>query len=145
MNIESMEIHANRLHKGTMAILEKLTGMPEDKIPYLPIIACSKGKTRCFTPSATQGGSNPEYIASYIINGAFSLEIKMKYLHALETGHEIKGHKLLELFSALTDETKQFIRDDMSRITKQSQQYKELSQQLRQHVKKFEWDVHKLL
>ena len=121
MDIEYLGKCADRHHLGTLAIVEKLLQTnwnPDDVCPYL----VKKAKDiHFYVPAISAVEPNHEYISPYIMNGAFSLELKMKYLHALETGKKMEaGHRLLELFTELSAESKESIRKHMKETIKES-------------------------
>ncbi|MDO9104342.1 MAG: hypothetical protein Q7U57_05205 [Methylovulum sp.] len=143
MNLDHLEKCAQRQHKGTMAIVEKMVGLPQSQIKMCPIIV-KKGTELCmYSPYP----ADCEYISPYIMNGGFSLELKMKYLHYLETGKQIEsGHKLRAIYCELTDASKKALRENLKEVVKNCSLCKEAVKFFNSEYKiQFNWDIHKLL
>jgi hypothetical protein len=147
MDIKNLELCALRQDRATEAIVEKLVGLPARFIKVFPIIAKKGTFLHMYMPGNVGVNIDYDFVSPYIMNGAFSLELKMKYLHALETGEKMKsGHKLLELFAELSDETKKVIRNKLKLITKKSKLHQDTTKYFTQEANiQFSWEVHKLL
>ena len=81
------------------------------------------------------------------MNGAFSLELKMKYLHYLETGKKIEsGHELCGIFGELTNESKEALRENLKQVVKNCSVCKEAVKFFNSEYKiQFRWDIYNLL
>jgi len=100
MNLEHLEKCAIRHHKGTLAIVEKLVGVPESHIEMCPLIAKKGTVLHAYFPQTNGRAPDYDYLNPYVMNGAFSLELKMKYLHYLETAQKIEAnHNLIDISS----------------------------------------------
>lgn len=144
MNIEALEKAAENYHKGTMAVVEKLLGIPERYIVTTPIIVLKGSKPLCFVLDKTNIQPHVNFIQPFVMNGAFSLEVKMKLISLLETEKELRGHNLLKLFEQLTDQTKSHARESLKRIVKNSKVHREISREINsEHKVQFSWDAHK--
>lgn len=146
MDLNNLKKCAYRQELATAAIVEKLVGLPADLIEVFPVIAKKSAAIHVFFPGIF-GSINEDYVNPYVMNGAFALELKMKYLHALETGERMEStHRLDAIFSALSGETKKVIRDQFSKITTGSKLHKDTAKHFNQAVKiQFDWDVYRLL
>lgn len=145
MGINSLKLSANRQHKATMAIASRLVGVPEYMIVSCPVITRKAGGIYCYAPGI-RGEMDTDFINSYIMNGAFALELKFKYLHELETHSRLEeGHRLQSLFTALTNETKAKIRDSFKAYTKTNELCKEVTKVMQSQNIQYSWDLHKLL
>lgn len=146
MNIEYLEKCAERYHIGTMAVVEKLVGLPSSMIKVAPFIAKKGANLIFYAPKGNVGiHPNNEYIHPYIMNGAFSLELKMKLLHAVETNSEMQGHNLSTLFGAMSDETKEYMREDIKQYVKNSEPHKDTIDFFKKEKIKFDWQLHKMI
>lgn len=146
MDVESLRVSANNYHKGTMTLVSNLLGVPNEMIKTCPIVVRKRGDTLALA-LGTQGIANDmDYMLPYIINGAFSLEVKMKYLNYFETGVLMQGHNLLTLFEDLTDDTKNSIKQKLKEITSSSSFYRDINREINKtHKVPFSWEAHKLI
>lgn len=97
--------------------------------------------------SAEKNASTPHemgYMQPYIVIGAFSLEILMKYLHILETGEVLRGHKLFDLYCQLSGETKKHMRAEVPKIASTGL-HREISKAINGENIQFSWEPHKLI
>ncbi|WP_331352965.1 hypothetical protein [Cellvibrio sp. UBA7671] len=147
MNINYLEICTQRHHKATLALVEKLVGVPSELVETCPVIAKKGTELHMVMPGITGLTIDYDFVNPYIMNGAFSLELKMKFLNLIETGNKIEaGHRLLGIFSELSNDTKEFLRENLKIIVKNSSTCKEVTKILNQESKiQFNWDLHKLL
>ena len=146
MNIKGLEKAAENYHNGTMALVEKLIGVPERQIKTTPIIIRKNNKTFCYISEYSNLRPDCNFIQPFIINGAFSLEVKMKFLSILETGVQLRGHNLLELYEQQTNDTKLHIRNKLKEIVINSDLHKKTISDLHSNYNlQFSWDTHLLI
>lgn len=147
MDIGYLEKCAERHHKGTLAIAEKLVGLPEALIESCPVVVKKATDIYLYMPNSNAQHIDSDYVNPYIMNGAFSLELKMKFLHALETGTKLEaGHRLLDLFALLTNESKEFLRSNLKSMCKESEKCKATAKYFKHEIRvEFNWEMHKLL
>jgi hypothetical protein len=81
------------------------------------------------------------------MNGGFALELKLKYLHVLETNMSAKhGHQLKLIFNELSSESQAAITEKLKAIVKKSSLHQKISKHFRKHVGiPFRWDASELL
>lgn len=98
-----------------------------------------------YAPSCSKYDS--DYVNPYIMNGSFAIELKMKYLHFLETGFKMKGgHRLRDLFDELSPKTRERIGGELRDIVHSSKLHKRIARYFNEEVKiQFRWDVEFLL
>jgi hypothetical protein len=119
--------------------------MPSPLVSTFPLVAKKGATLFYFAPQEVQ--TDTDFINPYIMNGSFSLELHMKYLHALETERKLLGgHRLWDLFSNLTNESKDAIRTNFSAITKASALHKNISRIFNKELRlPFTWSLELLL
>lgn len=146
MNIKGLEKAAENYHKGTMAVVARLVGLPESLIKTTPIIIRKSNKTYCYISGSSNLQLDMDFVQPFIMNGAFSLEVKMKLLSILETGVQLRGHNLLELYKKLSDDTKLHTREKLKEIVIGSNLHKKTSSNLNSDYNiQFSWDAYKLI
>lgn len=146
MNIQGLEKSAKFYHKGTMAIASRLVGVPEVAIKTTPIIVKKGNQTFGFVLGKNNVPSNMDYMQPFIMNGAFSLEIKMKLIYLLEKGVLLQGHNLLKLYEELGQTTKSHVREKVKEISNSSSWYRDISREINSKYKiQFSWEPHKLI
>ena len=145
MNIDYLGKCSDRQHKATLAVAQQLVCLPAPQIVSLPIVV-RRGELLIY--HSAQEGSRPDmdFVNPYIMNGSFSLELRMKYLHALETGQKMAhGHELKGMFDGLTKESKKSLLGHFSAQTKSSPICKNVARLLNKHKVQFRWDLPFLL
>jgi len=146
MNKDAIEKSANFYHKGTMAILEKLIGTKASAIVASPIIFKKGTEIFSIVPGKKDITNNMDYMLSYIMNGSFSLEIKIKLLLLLESNKWENGHRLLMLYDKLSEPTTKFIEEALKEITSKTPIYKGINRKLNEEFKiNFSWNAQKLI
>jgi hypothetical protein len=130
---------AERQHKATVLLAERVTGVPSEAISSLPVLIKTDRHMALFSYQVN-GGDN-DFINPYLMNAAFALELYFKYLHAAESGQQlVGGHDLLTLFDNLSGESRKFISAAWIDHLKTSEGCKLISFLIDQHVA-FELDV----
>jgi hypothetical protein len=145
MNIDHLGKCADRQHKATLAVAQQLVGLPAPAIPSLPIVV-RRGDLLIYHSTVAGPRQDMDYVNAYIMNGSFSLELRFKYLHALETGQKMQhGHELKGMFDSLTDYSRHALAAHFAAETKNNQICKQISVLLNQHNLQFRWDLAFLL
>lgn len=145
MNIDYLGKCSERQHKATLAVAQQLVCLPAPIIASLPIVV-RRGKVLIYHSS--QDGPRPDmdFVNPYIMNGSFSLELRMKYLHALETGKKMThGHELKTLFDELTEDSRTRLIAYFSTETKNNATCKIISRLLNEQKVQIRWDLPFLL
>jgi len=146
MNIQGLEKSAKDYHKGAMAIASRLVGIPEQAIKTTPIIVKKGSQTFGLVLGKSNILNNMDYMQPFIMNGAFSLEIKMKLIYLLEKGEQLQVHNLLKLYEELSQNTKSHVREKVKEISNSSAWYKDISREINSKYKiQFSWEPHKLI
>jgi hypothetical protein len=105
-----------------------------------------KGKQLIYHSSVEGPKPDMDYVNPYIMNGSFSLELRFKYLHAIETGEKMAhGHELRTIFDSLTEESKSYMSSFFAAETKSNPICKKISALLHQQKMQFRWDLSFLL
>lgn len=141
MNIDYLGKCAIRQHRATLAVAQQLVGLPYPLIHSLPFLAKRKNELWLYAPFRSK--IDFDFVNPYIMNGSFSLELRMKYLHALETGIALpQGHRLRTIFEGLTIECRSAIRANFHEAAKANSSSKEISRVFNEKAKlQFKWDI----
>jgi hypothetical protein len=145
VNIGYLGECANRQHKATLAIAQQLVCLPALAIRSFPIVV-RKGELLIYHAAAEGPNPDMEYVNPYIMNGSFALELRFKYLHALETKQTMQhGHELKGMFDSLTDDSKIALSAFFTDETSNNPTCKQISRMLNEHQLQFRWDLAFLL
>lgn len=145
MNIEYLGKCADRQHKATLAVAQQLVCLPAPAIPSLPIVV-RRGELLIYHSTVEGPKPDMDYVNPYIMNGSFSLGLRFKYLHALETGEKMQhGHELKGMFDSLTESSREALAAFFAAETKGNPICKRISLLLNQHRLQFRWDLAFLL
>jgi len=100
---------AEKFHKGTVLLAEKLIGTKSEKFSTFPFVAKVGENYACFVPGEDLSKINLDYLHPYIVNAGLTLELKLKQLLMVENNDNVRGHNLGSLYKSLSSESKTFI------------------------------------
>lgn len=152
VDLKKAEIAANRFHKTTILLASKVSGSPINSSHVyvtLPHIVTKGSKAICIYSRFKvhpAGLDDSDYINTYVVNGAFSLELHLKILMLIESGNWTHGHKLNELYTGLSDDSKHSIQHTVTNFVNKSEFHKGLPKAIKNIFgSEFTWNVDHLL
>jgi len=145
-----LKIQVERFHKVAALLASKVTGEPfadmlSMNVDTFPCIVSDGSMLSCVLARRPHR-RDYDYITPYVVNAAFSMELRFKLLKLLETNEWISGHELIGLYNNQSDETKDYLDKELSSIVENSQFHKKLHQRINNELKiGFAWEMENLL
>ncbi|HDS0947794.1 TPA: hypothetical protein QDZ34_000402 [Stenotrophomonas maltophilia] len=125
---DKQKLLVEKFHKATVLLAEKLVGEDSSDFSTFPfVVKLQGGNMALFMPGADPNSADHDYLHAFVVNAGLTLELKLKHLHALESGTPPRGHNLVVLFDQLGDQTKEFIRNHIRKQVEGSQSHLAIS------------------
>lgn len=146
MKTGSLGRMVEKFHKSTILMAEKLVGENVEKFLTFPFVARVGAQYVLFMPGQDQKTADLDYLHPYVVNAGLTLELKLKHLLSVEKGKSMREHSLIRLYSALGEETKTFLSNQIAFRVEGSTAHKAISDTARSSLNfDVSWDIEFLL
>ena len=137
---------AQKFHKSTVLLAEKLVGMSSEKFFTFPFVAKVDENYACSVPGQDPSKIDIDYLHPYVVNAGLTLELKLKQLLMIENSENVRGHNLGSLYRSLSSESKYFIYSHVLKHTSDSLDHQAITQAAKTNFNlDFKWEAEFLL
>lgn len=124
MTKKNRESMVEKFHKSAVHMAEKLVGESAENFSTFPFVAKNENGYALYLPGVDSQNADYDFLHPYVVSAGLSLELKIKYLYFIESGKELRGHNLLNLYKSLTKESTEYISYHIKEKTNDSEAHR---------------------